>query len=125
VPNKGVIHLVVDDSRLGGRCYMTISPLLSQLLGSVMTFYINLLPIDHSKMASDVRWFVSSIFAILAKALINTNCKLEFYHNSNINRSRVWSGFSRVHRPIDVQKKQGLNNKILTLFNSCWSLPLR
>jgi hypothetical protein len=107
IPNKGVIHLVADDSRLGGRCYRTISPLLSQLLGSVMTFYINLLTIDHSKMASDIRWFVSSIFAILAKALINTNCKLEFYHNSNIKRSRVWSGFSRVHRPIYF-KKTGL-----------------
>ena len=123
--NKGVTYLMADDSRLGGRCYRNLYPIMRLLPLAVMTFYINLLPIDHSKMASDVRWFVSSIFAILAKALINTNCKLEFYHNSNINRSRVWSGFSRVHRPIDVQKKQGLNNKILTLFNSCWSLPLR
>lgn len=95
---------------------MTISPLLSQLLGSVMTFYINLLPIDHSKMTSDIRRFVSSIFAILAKALINANCKIDFNHNYFISKLRAWSGFSRVHRPIDVQKKQGLNLKFLPCY---------
>lgn len=75
-----------------------------------MTFYINLLPIDHSKMASDVRWFVSSIFAILAKALIDANKKMDFdfTHSVSVSKLRARSGFSRLHRPFS-QKKQDLN----------------
>ncbi len=76
-----------------------------------MGLYINFLAIYHSEMASDIRKFLSNIFAILAKALINANSKLEFNHNDVVNNLRAESGFSRVHHPISFKKKQGLKIK--------------
>ena len=46
-----------------------------------MTFHVNLLSFDHPEMASYEGRFVSGIIAILAKALINANIKLEFNHD--------------------------------------------
>ena len=42
-----------------------------------MTSHINLFTVNHSEMASNERRSASSIFAILAKALIGANKKLE------------------------------------------------
>ena len=108
--NKGATHLMADDSRTGGRCYRTYSPTYSQLLVTVMTSHINLPSIDHSEMASDNRRFASGIFAILAKALIDANKKLDFdfTHSVSVSKLRARSGFSRLHRPFS-QKKQDLN----------------
>ena len=114
--NKGVTYLMADDSRLGGRCYRNLYPIMRLLPLAVMTLHINPLSIDHPEMASYIRRFVSSIFAILAKALINANCKIDFNHSCFISKLRAWSGFSRVHRPIYVQKKQGLNLKFLPCY---------
>lgn len=76
--NKGATYQMADDSRAGGRCYQTFSLTFSQLLFSVMTPHINLLPVDHSEMASDKSKFASDIFAIYAKALISANKKIDF-----------------------------------------------
>ena len=78
---KGVTSQMADDSRTGGRCYRTCSPAFSQLLVTVMTFHVNLLSFDHPERASYEGRFVSGIIAILAKALINANIKLEFNHD--------------------------------------------
>lgn len=75
---------MADDSRTGGRCYQTFSQTFSQLLVSVMTSHINLLPVDHSEMASYEGRFASGILAIFAKALINAeiNKDLKDVHKS-------------------------------------------
>ena len=44
-----------------------------------MAFHIYLLTIDHSEMTSDIRWFVISIFAIIAKALVYANVDMNFH----------------------------------------------
>ena len=75
--NKGVTCQKADDSRTGGRCYRTFSLTFSQLLLTVMTSHINLFTVNHSEMASNERRSASRIFAILAKALIGANKKLE------------------------------------------------
>ena len=84
-----------------------------------MAPHINLLPVDHSEMASYKRRFASVINAIFAKALINANGYLEFYftHSINVSKLRARSGFSRLHRPID--EKTGLE-----YFNSYPVVPL-
>ena len=109
---------MVDDSRSGGRCYRTFSPISSQLLVAVMTSYINLLSIDPSEMGPDKRRFASSIFAILAKALIDADRKLdfEFTHSVLVSKLRARSGFSRLHRPFD--EKTGLE---YIKFSSCYN----
>ncbi|MGM9738998.1 MAG: hypothetical protein ACI3ZP_00175 [Candidatus Cryptobacteroides sp.] len=67
---KGATRQMADDSRTGGGCYRTYNPAFSQLLVTVMTFHVNLLPIDQPEMASYEGRFANGIFAILAKALI-------------------------------------------------------
>ena len=64
---------MADDSRTGGKCYRTYSPMLSQSLVTVMTSHINLLSVNHSEMAFDEGRLASSIIAIFAKALINAD----------------------------------------------------
>lgn len=66
-----------------------------------MSLNIDLLAVDYSEVASDKGRCTSGIIAILAKALINTNRKLDFKfsHEFNISKLRVLSGFSRLHRP--------------------------
>lgn len=83
---------------------------------TVMSFDINFSTVNHSEVASDIRKFVSSILAIIAKALkyafvcVNIN----YYHSFQISVLRAKSGFLRLHHPLN--KKQGLNySKILTL----------
>ena len=100
---KRAICIATDDSQSGGRCHRMCSPVIGQLLLSVMGLYINLLAVDYPKVASDKRKCTSSIFAILAKALINTDRKLDFKfsHEINVSKLRAWSGFSRLHRPFD------------------------
>ena len=71
---------MADDSRTGGRCYRTCSPAFSQLLVTVMTFHVNLLPVDHPEMASYEGRFASGIIAILARALITANKNKDFIH---------------------------------------------
>lgn len=116
---KRAICITTDDSQSGGRCHRMRNPVIGQLLLPVMGLYIDLLTIDHPKVASDKRRGMSSIFAILTKALINANGYLEFYftHSSNVSKLRAWSGFSKLHRPID--EKTGLE-----YFNSYPVIPL-
>ena len=106
--NKGATHQMADGSQTGGRCNRTCSPTLSHLHVTVMTSYINLLTIDHPKMASDKRRLTSDIFAILAKALIDAKIELDVdvMHSESISKLRARSGFSRLHRPLD--EKTGL-----------------
>ena len=78
-----------------------------------MTSYINLFPINHSKMASYERRFANCIFAIFAKALIGANKELDFdvtHCVIEISKLRARSGLFRVHRPFS--KKQGSNVEI-------------
>ena len=100
---KRVICSNADDSQSGGRCHRMCSPVIGQLLLPVMGLYINLLAVDYPKVASDKRRCTSSIFAIFAKALINTkrNLDFDFFHYEYVSKLRVWSGFSRLHRPFD------------------------
>lgn len=103
--NKGATYQMADDSQTGGRCYQTFSPTFSQLLVSVMTSHINLLPVDHSEMASYEGRFASGILAIFAKALINANINLEFNHIDFISKLRAWSGFLGLHRPFSQKNR--------------------
>ena len=116
--NKEVTYLMADDSRLGGRCYRNLYPIMRLLPLAVMTLHINPLSIDHPEMASYIRRFVSSIFAILAKALIDADRKLdfEFTHSALVSKLRARSGFSRLHRPFD--EKTGLE---YIKFSSCYN----
>ena len=77
---------------------------------------INFLAIDHPDVASYIRKFMSSIFAIIAKALnyaiINDDMYAE--HSLIIRILSAKSGFSKLHRPL--YQKTGLElYKILTL----------
>lgn len=105
---KRATGITADDSQSGGRYHRISDPIQGQLPVTVMSLYIDLLAFDHSEVASDKRRCTSSIIAILAKALINTNGKLDFdfFHYENVSKLRVWSGFSRLHRPSD--EKTGL-----------------
>ena len=60
-------------------------PVYDQLLFTVMSLYINLLAVDHPEVSSDKRGFLSCIFAIFTKALINAD--LEF--NVNYNKKMI------------------------------------
>ena len=76
-----------------------------------MSLNIDLLAVDYSEVASDKGRCTSgiiAIIAILAKALINTDRKMDFdfFHFENVSRLRVRSDFSRLHRPSD--EKTGL-----------------
>ena len=104
---KRAIRITADSSQSGGRCHRICSPVIGQLLLPVMGLYINLPAVGYPKVASDKRRCTSSIFAILAKALINTDRKLDFKfsHEINISKLRAWSGFSRLHRPFDKKNR--------------------
>ena len=119
LPIKRATCIATDGSQSGGRCHRMRYPVIGQLLLPVMGLYIDLLAVDYPEVASDKRRFTSSIFAILAKALINANGYLEFYftHSINVSKLRARSGFSRLHRPID--EKTGLE-----YFNSYPVVPL-
>jgi len=100
---KRAISITTDDSQSGGRHHRISDPTKGQLLVTVMSLYIDLLAVDYSEVASDKGRCSSGIIAILAKALINTNGNLDFdfFHFENVGKLRVWSGFSRLHRPSD------------------------
>ena len=100
-----------DDSQPGGRCIKVYSLVLSLLLVSVMRLYIHFLAINQSKVASDVRKFVSCIIAILAKTLSYAIGDFEFYikHCFTINRVRAGSGFLSLHRPFKDKSRTRIN----------------
>lgn len=123
---KGATRQMADDSRTGGGCYRTYNPAFSQLLVTVMTFYVNLLPVDHPEMASYEGRFASGIFAILAKALIVANNKMDFYcaHSAVISNLRARSGFLRLHRPFRQKNRaRMLNNSYPVIISNgaCFS----
>lgn len=105
---KRAISITTDDSQSGGRHHRISDPIQGQLLITVMSLNIDLLAVDYSEVASDKGRCTSGIIAILAKALINTDRKMDFdfFHFENVSRLRVRSGFSRLHRPSD--EKTGL-----------------
>ena len=96
-----------------------MDPISGQLLLTVMSLYINLLAVNRPEVASDKRRSMSSIIAILAKALIDADIKMDFdfTHSVLVSKLRARSGFSRLHRPFD-KKKQGLNIK---KFSPCYN----
>ena len=98
---KRAISTATDDSQSGGRYHRIPDPIQGQLLITVMGLNIDLLAVDYSEVASDKGRCTSGIIAILAKALINTDRKMDFdfFHFENASNLRVWSGFSRLHRP--------------------------
>lgn len=104
---KRAISITTDDSQSGGRHHRISDPIKGQLLVTVMSLYIDLLAVDYSEVASDKGRRTSGIIAILAKALVNTDRKkdFDFFHFENASKLRVWSGFSRLHRPSDEKNR--------------------
>ena len=49
-----------------------------------MSLYINLLAVDHPEVSSDKRGFLSCIFAIFTKALINADLEFNVNHNKKM-----------------------------------------